>query len=204
MNRLWVFSLLFFAGCIFSTRTPEPPTTSSSFLWTPATTPDYLLQNLTGALKALDASDYMRVFISSSDSTGSGTKTFTFNPSPDLDATSKALFNGWTVQSEGAWVTELSTLLPANTQLTILLSNENIDETSGTTASITASYAISLPTSASTGVIPGEVQGSFEMDLVYVTTQEGTKEWRIVSWNDFVPQSGAGPTWSDLKVKLSS
>ncbi len=204
MNRLWAIILLLSAGCIFSTRAPEAPSRSTTFLWTPATTPDYLLQNLTGALKALDGSDYMRVFINSTDSTGSGTKTFIFTPSPDLDATSKAVFNSWTAQSEGSWVTELSTLLPANSPLTILLSNKNIDQSSGTNASITANYSISLPASASTSVLPGELDGSFQMDLLLVTTQEGTKEWRIVNWTDFVPSSGMGPTWSDLKVKLSS
>lgn len=203
MKRLSLIGMALLSGCIFSTRTPQPPDTSSAFIWTQASTPEYLMQDLTGSLENLDATDYMRVFISSTDSTGSGTNTFSFTPSADLSQAQRAIFTGWNPQSEDAWVTELSTLVPQNTQITVILSTPVYDEASSTSASVTASYAISMPASVSSSVVPGLVQGSFQMELAYVTTQEGTKEWRIVSWSDFLPSNGTGPTWSDLKVQLS-
>jgi len=201
-----LFLILFgitFAGCLFSTRTPEPPSSSNTFIWTPATTPDYLLQDFKGTLPILDAPDYMRVFISSSDS-GSATKTFTFTPAPGLDPTSRGIFTVWNVQSEGAWLQKLSSLLPANSQLTVTLSNVVTSQNSANTATISADYSISIPSSSSSSVLPSQVEGSFQMGLVFVTTEQGTSEWRIVSWSDFLPQSGTGSTWTDLKVKLSS
>ncbi len=196
--------LITLSGCdLFSTRTPEPPNTTNTFIWTPATTPTYLLQNFTGTLQSLDAPDYIRAFIGTTDSTSSGTKSFSFVPAPGLDQTSRSIFTNWTVESERAWLSRLSSLLPAKSQLTVLLSNEVTDETGSTTASISADYTISIPTSSST-VLPSVVQGSFQMQLALVTTEQGTKEWRIVSWSDFLPKSGTGPTWTDLKVKLSS
>lgn len=192
-----------FAGCLFSTRTPEPPSSSTSFIWTPATSPGYLLQDFTGALQILDAPDYMRVFINSSDS-GSGTKIFSFTPAPGLDPTSRGIFTNWNVQSEGAWLQKLSSLLPANSQLTVTLSNVVTSQGSANSASISADYSISIPSSTSSSVLPSVVAGSFQMGLAFVTTDQGTSEWRIVSWSDFLPQNATGSTWTDLKVKLSS
>ncbi len=205
MNRaflLFMFSVAF-AGCLFSTRTPEPPSSSNTFIWTPATTPQYLLQDLTGTLQILDAPDYMRVFISSSDS-GSATKTFSFTPAPGLDQSSRGIFTNWNVQSEGQWLQKLSSLLPANSRITVSLSGVITSQNSANSATISANYSISIPSSTSSSVLPSLVEGSFQMGLVFVTTEQGTSEWRIVSWSDFLPQNGAGSTWTDLKVKLSS
>ncbi len=192
-----------FAGCLFSTRTPEPPSASNTFIWTPATTPEYLLQDFTGTLQILDAPDYMRVFITSSDS-GAGTKTYSFTPAPGLDQASRGIFTNWNVASEGAWLQKLSSLLPANSQIVVTLSSVVTSQSSANTASISADYAVSIPTTTSSSVLPGNVEGSFQMELALVTTDQGTSEWRIVSWSDFLPKSGTGSTWTDLKVKLSS
>jgi hypothetical protein len=204
------FSLLLivFAWCgcaLFSTRTPEPPNTSNTFIWTPATTVDYLMNNFIGTVQALDGTNYARVFISATDSTGSGSKSFTFTPRPGLDPSSRSIFTSWTPESERAWLAKLKTLLSANSQLSLLISNESPPDQSTNTATISGDYTLSIPITGSSSVIPSVVQGSFQMQLLLVTTDQGTKEWRIVSWSDFQPQSGsAGSTWTDLKVKLSS
>ena len=194
------------AGCsLFSTRTPEPPDTASTFIWIPATTPQLLMSNLTGTLNLLDASDYIRVFVSSADSTSSGQKTFSFTPAPGLDQNSQSIFANWSVQSEQAWVQKLSSILPANSQLIVTLSNSVSDQSGGSNAATySADYVISIPTSGSSSALPSVVQGSFQMQLALVTTDQGTKEWRIVSWSDFPPHTGTGPTWTNLKVQLSS
>ena len=194
--------LLLVSGCIFATRSPEPPSGFNTFVWTPATTPDYLLDNFVGTLKILDAPDYMRVFIGSTDST-SGTKAFTYTPAPGLDQASLGIFTGWTVQSEGAWVSKLSSLLANGSQLTISLSDKVINQSSANSASISADYLISIPTPSSTSALPSEVEGSFQMTLAFVTTAQGTSEWRIISWSDFA-SSNTVPSWTNLKVTLSS
>ena len=208
MRTRVIFLILFLllSGCgLFSTRVPEQPDTSNTFIWTPTTTVDYLLNNFIGTVQLLDASNYERVFISTIDSTGgSGSKNFTFVPMPGLDQSSKSVFTGWTAQSEQAWLAKLKSLLPAKSQISLLLSNEAIDQTSNT-ANISADYTISIPVSGSSTVIPSVVQGSFQMQALLVTTEQGTKEWRIVSWSDFQPKTNNGnSTWTNLKVKLSS
>jgi hypothetical protein len=194
---------VFLAGCIFSTRTPEPPNSSATFIWTPATTPDLVMQNFTGALKILDATDYKRVFINATEATSNGVSTFLFSPASDISQSSRSIFTDWSVPNEGTWVTNLRAQLPSNSQITLLLTQTSSDQ-SANSASLSYNYTISLPFSTSSTVIPGVVQGSLQFQLTFITTDEGTKEWRIVSWSDFLPQSGSGPTWSDLKVDLSS
>ncbi len=189
-------------GCIFQTRTPEPPSGSNTFVRTPATTPEYLLDNFVGALKILDAPDYMRVFIGSADST-SGTKAFTFTPASGLDQSSLGIFAGWNVESEGAWLSKLSSLVPAGSQLSITLSDEKTNE-SANSATVSADYLISIPSSSSSSVLPSEVEGSFQMNLTFVTTDQGTSEWRIVTWSDFLSNNATVPSWTNLKVTLSS
>jgi hypothetical protein len=201
MKRLVLLCILL-AGCIFSTRTPQPPDASATFIWTPATTPDLLIQNLTGALKTLDGTDYMRVFISATESTSNSQAAFSFSPATDISQSERGIFSDWSVANEGTWVTNLSAQLPQNSQMVLLLTDTVIDQ-SANSASLSYKYTISLPASTPS-VIPSTVQGSLQFQLAFITTDAGTKEWRIVSWSDFVPQSGSGPTWSDLKVDLSS
>ena len=207
MRRLFLFcSLAILAsGCgLFTTRTPEPPTSGSTFIWTPATSVSYLLDNFTGTLQAMDGSNYMRVFIGPSDSTGSGAKNFVFTPAPGLDQGSRNVFTIWTPQSEQQWLSKLQSLLPKGSQLTVILSNPVTDQTASSSATFSADYTISIPVATSSNAIPSVVQGSLQMQMIFVTTDQGTKEWRVVSWSDFLPKSGTGPTWTDLKVKLSS
>ncbi len=205
MKRLPLLGLTFLAGCIFSTRAPQPPDASATFIWTPATTPGYLIQNLTGALKILDAPDYKRVFISPTEAASNGTMTFSFSPSSNISPSSRGIFtpSNWSVTNEGAWVTTLAGQLPPNSQITLLLTDTVIDQ-SANSASLSYNYVVYTPASTSSSVIPGVVQGSLQFQLAFITTDEGTKEWRIVSWTDGLPRSGTGPTWSDLKVDLSS
>ncbi len=201
MKRLVLLSA-FLAGCIFSTRSPQPPDSSTTFIWIPATTPDLLMQDMIGALKTLDAPDYIRVFITSNESTSNAQKSFSFAPASDINQSERALFTDWGISNEQSWVTNLAAQLPQSSQMTLLLTDTVTDESS-TTASLSYKYTISLP-SATPSIIPQAVQGSLQFQIAFITTDEGTREWRIVSWSDFLPQSGNGPTWSDLKVDLSS
>jgi len=199
---LALFAIL--AGCsLFSTRTPEPPNTANTFIWIPATSPDILIQNLTGTLDLLDATDYIRVFVSPTDSTTSSQKTFAFHPAPNQN--SQTIFANWTTQSELAWVQKLSLALPPKSKLIVTFSNLLPDQSGGSnSATYSTNYAISIPTSSSTSTIPSIVQGNLQMQLALVSTYLGTKEWRIVSWSDNLPKNGSDTTWTYLKAQLSS
>lgn len=204
MKRLLVLAVILLAGCdLFSTRTPEPPDTTATFIWTPATTIQTLLDNFTGTLTVFDASNYTRVFVSASDTTGSGSMTFSYSATQALDPTSRQMIANWNVQSEHDWLSKLGALVPKGSKLSILLiPTPIVRQSSPSVASVSASYTLAVPFNPPSTVIPDTVRGSFELQLLLVTTETGTKEWRIVSWSDNPPSSGTSSTWTDLKLSV--
>ncbi len=195
--------LLFLSSCdLFSTRTPNPPDFGSTFIWTPASVTNILLENFKGTIEVLDASNYAKCFISSKDTAVSGEKfIYTFTPRSGLDATSRSIFDQWNVQSEQNFITKLKSSLVANPKLTVTFTNTQTDE-SQNSARITSDYLILLPT-LSNSSLPASISGSFLLQLSYVTTDQGTKEWRIVNWSDFAQQSGNSKTFTDLKLLIN-
>jgi hypothetical protein len=189
---------------LFSTRTPSAPDLGSTFIWTPAATPGNLLDNFVGTIKVLDATNYTKCFIGPKDSSVTGDKlSFSFTPRPGLDAASHSIFDLWTIQSEQNFVTKLRSSLAANPQLTVTLSNTNINQLNSNTADITSDYLVQLPVQSNSS-IPSSVSGSMILHVVLVTTEQATKEWRIVNWLDNAAATGTAKTFTDLKVQLSS
>jgi len=209
-DKIIVYFLLFLTimaltSCdLFTTRTPSPPDLSSTFIWTPASTPQNLLDNFNRTIHDADAANYTKCFISVKDTSVSGDKfTFTFTPRAGLDASSQSIFNVWTTQSEQNFMTKLQTSLVSNPQLTVTFSNTTYDQSNSNSARISSDYLILLPTQSNSS-LPASISGSMILQVSLVTTEDATKEWRIVNWQDFAPSSGNSKTFTDLKVQLSS
>ena len=200
-----VLLLLFptFSSCeLFSTRTPASPDPGSTFVWTPAATPQYLLDNFKGTIEVLDATNYTKCFMSTKDSSVTGDRpVFSFSPRSGLDAVSLSKFYPWDTHSEQNFMTKLRSSLVASPRLTVTFSSININQTNSNSADITANYLILLPVQ-SNSTIPASISGLMTLHLVLVTTEEATKEWRIVSWIDFALPTGNSSTFTDLKAQL--
>jgi len=190
---------------LFSTRTPEPPDLGATFIWTPASTPGILLDNFKGTLEVLDASNYVKCFLGINDTAVSGDKTpFSFKPRPGLDAASQSIFLQWTIQSEQNFLTKLKSSLVASPRLTATFTNTITDQSNSNAATITSDYLILLPIQSNSS-IPASISGHLIFNVVLVTTEQATKEWRIVTWtDDFISSSGTANTFTDLKVQLHS
>lgn len=205
MTRFSILLLLLsLASCdIFSTRDPEPPDLGSQFIWTPASTPELLLENFKGTIEHLDASDYVKCFVSEHDSSETaGQLIYAFIPRSGLDAGGQSIFQVWTASSEQSFMTKLRTSLIKNPRATVTFDKIAIDQ-SINTASISADYTILLPVEAGSP-LPAAVTGSFHFQLEAVTTEQANREWRIITWTDFPPQSGGTSTFTDLKLQLTS
>lgn len=199
-----LFVLILSSCDLFSTRTPASPDLGSTFIWTPAATPSYLLDDFKGALAVLDATNYTKCFISAKDSSVTGESfVFSFTPRSGIDAAKRVIFDSWTTQSEQNFLTKLRASLTTNPRLTITLSNIQINQTNSNSATINADYLLLLPTQ-SNSAIPASINGSLIFQVVLVTTEQATKEWRIVNWADFALIQGTLDTFTDLKVQLSS
>lgn len=197
--------IITFSSCdLFSTRTPAAPDLGSTFIWTPAATPNYLLDDFKGALAVLDATNYTKCFISAKDSSVTGENlVFSFTPRSGIDAAKRVIFDSWTTQSEQNFLTKLRASLTANPRLTVTLSNIQINQTNSNSATMNADYLILMPTQSNSS-IPASINGSLTFQVVLVTTEQATKEWRIVNWTDFALSQGKLDTFTDLKVQLSS
>lgn len=188
---------------LFSTRDPEPPDLGSQFIWTPASTPELLLANFKGTIENLDASDYIRCFVSAQDSSQSGGQlTYSFVPRSGLDAASQSVFQAWEISSEQSFMTKLRNALVKNPRSTVTFMNLNIYQPNANSATVSAEYSVVLPVEANSP-LPGALTGSLQFQLESVITEQATREWRIVTWTDFAPQSGGTSTFTDLKLQLS-
>jgi hypothetical protein len=200
---LFILALVVSSCDLFSTRTPSAPDLGSTFIWTPAATPNYLLENFKGTIVVLDATNYTKCFISPKDSSVTGDKpVFTFTPRPGLDAGTRIVFENWNIQSEQNFMTNLKSSLVANPKLTVTFSNTNINQLNSNSADITSDYLVLLPVQSNSST-PSSVSGSMILHVVLVTTEEATKEWRIASWSDFAQSSGNSKTFTDLKSKIN-
>jgi hypothetical protein len=200
---VFFFLAITLSSCdLFTTRTPDAPDLGSTFIWTPASTYNDLLNNFQGTMQVLDATNYTKCFFSPKDTALSGDKfTYSFTPRSGLDASSRSIFDLWNIESEQNFMTKLRNSLVANPRLSVVFTNVQ-PFLNTNTATVNANYSVTLPVNSSSSV-PDSVSGSMILQLAYVTTEQGTKEWRIVGWSDFAPSSGSGKTFTDLKL-LSS
>ena len=200
-----VYLPILLSSCdLFTTRTPQSPDLGSTFIWTPAAIPSNLLDNFKGTIEVLDATNYTKCMIASKDSAVAGTTySYSVTPRSGLDATSRSIFDLWNTQSEQNFMTKLKGSLVANPRLSVTFSNVNIDQSNSNSARITTDYVVLLPT-LTNSTIPTAISGSIILQVTLVTTEQATKEWRIVNWSDFSPSAGNSKTFTDLKVQLSS
>ena len=189
---------------IFDTREPDPPLTGSGFIWVDATSYEQLLKNFEGSIQALDAENYKRVFVSSSDSLLSGgTIRYNFFHNPSLDPSSRVIFANWDVESERNYLARLKSVLINTARLSLDLKNVNTTQSSTTQVTVNADYTLAIP-SESTDVVPNTVTGFMRLQLLLVKTERGTQEWRIANWYDDDPTGGKAYSWTDLKASFSN
>jgi hypothetical protein len=194
------------SGCdIFSTRTPEDPNTSNTFIWTPANSPQDVLNNLIGTMRDVDAVNYVKLFVQDGDSAVTGsTAKYRFVPRPDLDPSTLSLFTGWNVESERSYLSrlrsELESQLQKSPHITLTLTNPSFD-INGDNATVNAEYALSLPVEQVSGV-RSPVTGTMTLELQHVNTVQSSTEWRIATWSDIPTSSTKSSAWTDLKAQL--
>jgi hypothetical protein len=205
MSKLLLFAfLLTLASCeLFSTRTPQPPDLGNTFIWTPASDPNTLMNNFTGTIKVLDATNHRRCFLGVNDTLVSGDKlTYTFTPRTGLDATTQALFQQWNAVSEEAYMIKLRAALLTNARLSIQLTNLTINQQNTYSAEISADYVVTIPVTGSSS-LPSTISGSLVMSAQLITTEQATKEWRLVAWTDIAASGSTAKTFTDLKALMS-
>jgi hypothetical protein len=176
------------AGCdIFQTRTPQPPTqTTSSF--SPPVTPEIVLANLTSAISQDNIDNYIRSFPDSS----AAPRGFQFTPSPEVAANYAGVFRAWSLTDERTYFLNLGK--PNGTPL-LTLSNEQKSTIAPDSVVYTIDYTLYFPHGHSG--VPELVGGKMQFGM----RTDAQQLWAIYTWQDFKTTNDS--TWSYLKAVFS-
>jgi hypothetical protein len=178
-------------GCnIFETRTPEPPSQSSSS-YVPATEPSLVFTNMTNSFRDLNSLNYLKSFADSSTS-GRG---FSFEPTPAARVKYGGSFLFWNRQSEQQYFENLRSKIPTGSTATLVLSL-TAQSVQSDSAQYEGTYTITAPHSVAS--VPKQAAGKVQFLLV----ADRSRNWVIWRWID-VPTGTSSFTWSDLKGEFA-
>jgi hypothetical protein len=168
----------FWSCNIFETRTPEPPSTSTSS-FEPPVTPEAVLRNLRNAMGENNPDNYIRCF------TDTTLRPYVFVPSSDLGAN----FPQWSLREEDRYFRSMGSRLDGQSVLTDSIQNANFYSDS----TFTVRYSLYVPHRDPQA--PRFVQGSM---LLHVGVDPQGR-WAIDRWEDIrIPQL-PDSSWSYLK-----
>ncbi|MFO7445926.1 MAG: hypothetical protein R6W90_06135 [Ignavibacteriaceae bacterium] len=182
-------SLLVFSSCgIFDHRDAEDPSGPRANFRQPVQ-PEDVLDNLKNALKDKNVDNYLACFADSNFSN----KEFIFSPSAGAASQFPDLADMWNKKNEEHYFNSLKIRIPENVQITLTLSNENLNQP-GDSVIYTASYTLSVPHNDTD--IPMNYQG----DLRFSMARDLRSIWSIYYWVDI--KRDDEPSWSELKGRF--
>lgn len=172
---------------IFETRTPEPPTqSSSSFI--PATEPSLVFSNMSNAFRDLSSLNYIKSF---ADSSTAG-RSFSFEPTPQAKVKYGGVFLFWNRQSEQQYFENLRSKIPSGSTASLVFQTLTVQSIQSDSAQYEATYTITAPHSVAS--VPKQANGKAQFLLL----ADRSRNWVIWRWID-VPTTSNSFTWSDLK-----
>jgi len=189
--RLIVIGFCIGATCIacniFETRTPEPPTQSSSS-FTPATEPSLVFSNMSSAFRDLNSLNYIKSF---ADSVTAG-RSFSFEPTPQAKVKYGGVFLLWNRQSEQQYFENLRSKIPSGSTATLVFQTLTVQSLQSDSAQYEATYTLTAPHSVAS--VPTQATGKAQFLLL----ADRSRNWVIWRWID-EPTGTSSFTWSDLK-----
>lgn len=186
MIGLWIAATFF--GCnIFETRSPEPPTQSSSS-YTPATEPSLVFSNMSNAFRDLNSLNYLKSF---ADSSVTG-RSFSFEPTPQAKVKYGGAFLFWNRQSEQQYFENLRSKIPSGSAASLVFQTLTVQSIQSDSAQYEATYT--LTASHSVASVPKQATGKAQFLLL----ADRSRNWVVWRWID-VPTGTSSFTWSDLK-----
>ena len=123
---------------IFETRTPEPPSQSSS-TYTPATEPSLVFQNMSSAFRDLNSLNYIKSF---ADSSTAG-RSFSFEPTPQSKVKYAGVFLSWNRQSEQQYFENLRSRMATGSVPTLEFQTLSVQSLQSDSAEYEATYTLS-------------------------------------------------------------
>jgi hypothetical protein len=189
---LWlVFGLILAiaqAGCnIFETRTPEPPSQSSS-TFVPATDPSLVFSNMANSFRDLNSVNYIKSFADSS----SAGRNFSFEPTQQAKIKYGGVFLTWNRQSEQQYFENLRSKITSGSVATLTFESLTAQSLQSDSAQYEVTYRLTVPHTVAT--LPTEATGKAQFLLI----ADRSRNWVIWRWIDLTTSTSTF-SWSDLK-----
>jgi hypothetical protein len=179
-------SLALSACGLLETRTPQPPAQTSS-TFTPPTSPNIVIDNLTNAISERNTDNYIHCLVDSNFSD----KKFQFVPTQEALSKYALQFSTWSVSSEREYFENLKSQTPSTATALLFFSSENFESVQSDSALFTGAYDLTFQHTKSG--VPQEAKGTLQF---YMATDRN-KLWMIYRWVDL--KTGNDFTWSELK-----
>jgi hypothetical protein len=172
---------------IFETRTPEPPSQSSS-TFVPATDPSLVSSNMTNAFHDLNSVNYLKSFADSS----SAGRSFSFEPTQEAKVKYGGVFLTWNRQSEQQYFENMRSKIPSGSTATLTWESLTAQSLQSDSAQYEATYSLTAPHTVAT--LPTEATGKAQFLLI----ADRSRNWVIWRWIDLTTSTSTF-SWSDLK-----
>lgn len=183
-------SCLLLAGCedFLGMREPEPPIRTNSLHWAPAASPQTLLANMSNAFKYREYESYIRCLADSAE----GNQSFRFFPTAQSQLLFPGRFDSWNRDSELGYFQNLLSATPADSQLALLLTEEEPYREINDTIHYQLIYEIEAHHNRS------GISRYFSGRLTWRLVKNASNYWVISRWDDESLHQYS--SWSELKA----
>lgn len=188
-------------GCIFVTRTPEPPDTRRSS-FQPPTSAQIVVTNFQAAIREKNPENYIQCLVSGdSGATALASRRYSFEPSAEASARFAGVFATWNVVRERQAFIALTAKISAQSSPDLTLSNDRFEFLSPDSAVFVSDYRL-RPNYTLSGA-PTEFGGT----LRFTISSFPNGFWAISRWSDQASaqaNSQTLPSWSTLKAQFAN
>lgn len=183
-----LISAILLVSCdLFSTRDAERPDTGRSNFQPPVQS-DIVLENLTNSLSDKNKDNYLSCFVD----TLFAKKSFTFSASSEAAANYQIFLQGWGINEEKDYITNLFNSTPKDLSVQLTLTDPITSNLGADSLLFTANYFLNVP------IATGESSSSnYSGNLQFKMLRDNRSYWVIYYWKD--TKSQTLPSWSDLK-----
>lgn len=170
---------------LFATRNPEDPEGLGQIPFIQADRPEIVIQNLINAVTSLSFQNYLQCLHPS---------TFEFIPSLQASANNPGIWEGWSLQEEQTYFTNVTAEASAFTGHRLVFSNSRYEVFSETKQQFIANYTLTIVHNRVNDGVPTTAIG----EIIFDIEAESNGLWTIKKWADI--SSDTFFSWSELKA----
>lgn len=172
----------------FAVREPEEPDLGTGGVFIQPDTPGAVLENLTNALREMNAINYVNCLSSTS---------FTFTPSVQGSVGNPSLWPNWSRVDEDRYFKNLASSAEKLTGHSLTFEDIRRDDVSTKEQRVIANYVLVVNTNRNVSSrVPNRITGQ----VIFILRSDASGLWSIVSWTDI--STNPEYSWTQLKAEF--